>query len=79
MFFEVPCNSCGGGGRQSVSMVDFVEAAIEGLQMNHGAANKINAIKAIRQLASDNHLPAGLKACKDFVEALTTFENQLRL
>ncbi len=78
MHFESVCNSCGGAGRQSVSMVEFVEAAIEGLKSNSGAANKIMAIKAVRQLASDNHLPAGLRDCKEFVEALQTFEGQLR-
>ena len=74
MFFESVCNSCGGNGRQSVSMVEFVEAAIAGLVTE----NKILAIKNVRQLASDNHLPAGLKECKEFVEAIQTFERQLR-
>ena len=74
MFFESICNSCGGAGRQSVSMIEFVEAAILGLTEQ----NKIMAIKNVRQLASDNHLSAGLRECKEFVEAIQTFERQLR-
>ncbi len=78
MFFESDCTHCGGSGVKSVSMVDFLNAVIEGLSVNHEAANKIMAIKAVRQLASDNHLPAGLRDCKDFVEAIQTFERSLR-
>lgn len=81
MFFESNCKSCGGSGTTTVSMVEFVETVIAGLQINRGyneAANKIMAIKAIRDLAAQNHLPAGLKQCKDFVEAIQTFESALR-
>ena len=78
MIFESVCDSCDGVGRQSVSMVDFVEAVIAGLGGNCLAPNKIQAIKNVRQLAQDNHLQGGLRDSKIFVEALMTFECQLR-
>ena len=59
-------------------MVDFLNAVIEGLHSDSGAANKIMAIKAVRQLASDNQLPAGLRECKAFVDAILAFESSLR-
>lgn len=78
MFYESDCNSCHGAGTKSVTMVEFVEQVIAGLRLNHGAANKINAIRNIRELATYNRLPAGLKECKVFVEAIIDFDKALR-
>lgn len=74
MHFESACNNCGGSGTKTVSMMEFADAAIR--ELNN--TSKLHAIKAVRQLATDNNLYAGLKECKEFVDAIQAFESQLR-
>ncbi len=71
MEFTSKCKKCDGTGEQKVTISDFVEAAYDAR-----LDNTINAIRTVRQLASDYRLPSGLKECKLFVEALQDFESE---
>ncbi len=77
-YYESTCNSRHGDGHKRVEMVDFVDAAIIGLNSDSGAANKIMAIQAVRELSFANGLGSGLKECKLFVEAIIDFDKTLR-